>query len=176
MLLFWYNRLFYVIFAGFTVLLLGYQFAISVYLSVWASRANSCGAVGNPFNDFRICGVCGTFVSWAGQCFGEAPYNPPVTGNLAINSAKAFQLGFNWVFTIFLGFAMLYVPIYYKNSQDVYLTALHQKPFGSSLSAAGGSEEQQDEDAEYGRAHLRHQEQRRQQQQQSVRNKFSVLK
>jgi hypothetical protein len=167
MLLFWYNRLFYVIFAGFTVLLLGYQFAISVYLSILASRANSCAAVGNPFNDFRICGVCGTFVSWAGQCFGEAPYNPPVTGNLSVNSPRLFQLVFNWVFTIFLGFAMLYVPVYYKNSQDVYLTSLHQKPFGTSLA------EEQDDDAEYGRVQLRHQEQRRSHQQ---RNKLSVLK
>lgn len=166
MLLFWYNRLFYVIFAGFTVLLLGYQFAISVYLSILASRANSCAAVGNPFNDFRICGVCGTFVSWAGQCYGEAPYNPPVTGNLSVNSPRLFQLVFNWVFTIFLGFAMLYVPVYYKNSQDVYLTSLHQKPFGTSLA------EEQD-DAEYGRVQLRHQEQRRSHQQ---RNKLSVLK
>jgi hypothetical protein len=170
MLLFWYNRLFYVFFAGFTVLLFGYQIAVSVYMVVWASRANSCAAVGNPFNDFRICGVCGTFVSWAGYCFGEAPYNPPVTGNLSINTPKSFQLGFNWVFTIFLAFAMLYVPVYYKNSQDVYLTAWHQKPFATSA-AAGGASGEDENDAEYGRVHL----QRRQQQSQ-IRNKYSVLK
>jgi hypothetical protein len=70
MLLFWYYRFPYLGFVIFSLVLVGYQFGISIYLSIQASRANTCAAVGNPFNDFRICGVCGTFVSWTGFCFG----------------------------------------------------------------------------------------------------------
>jgi hypothetical protein len=169
MLLFWSNRIAYYIVVIFSLLLVGYQFAISVHLTIEASRANTCTAVGNSFNDFRICGVCGTFIAWTGACFNTAPYNPPVTGNLMINAPKSFQLAFNWIFFLAALLALGYVPTYYIKSQDTFLAALKQKTFSES-----GTPEDPDEESGYAMRHTKQAAVRQQQQQ--VRSKYSVLK
>ena len=95
-----------------------------VYLSIQLGRANTCASVGNPFNDFRICGVCGQYQAWSSQCFGVAPYNPPVIGGLQVNGPKAFQYGYTWAYVILFTFGFFYTISYYIKSQNAYIEAL----------------------------------------------------
>ncbi len=120
----WFNRTPYYIFAVYTVFLTGYIWGTTVYLSIQAGQANTCASVGNPFNDFRICGVCGLQLAWAQQCFGTAPYNPPITGPLYLNAPKVFQLAFSWIFVIFITFSLFYTTTYYISIQDKYTEML----------------------------------------------------
>lgn len=124
MIIFWWTRVPYFVFVVLTLLLMGYFLGTGIYLSLQAARANTCEAVGNPFNDLRICGVCGGFSAWTSSCYILQPYNPPVIDGLIINTAKSFQLAFHWVFFVMLIMAMFYVPTYYLRSQNAYIEAL----------------------------------------------------
>lgn len=135
MLAFWYEKILYFIFIFFTLLLVGYMLGAAVFLTIQATNANTCAAVGNPFNDFRICGVCGLDVAWAGLCFDTAPYNPPVSTPLTINAPKAFQLAFTWIFFFLVSFSLVYVTSYYKNVQNKFMEHITSL----SASASGGS-------------------------------------
>ena len=120
MLVFWYERIPYVIFGVYCLLITAFFLGAAVYLSIQAGKANTCAAVGNPFNDVRICGVCGTFTAWITHCYNQAPYNPPVQGPLSLNWPKAFQLGYTWVIFAFMLAALFYVPTQYRKVQEAY--------------------------------------------------------
>lgn len=132
MLAFWYEKILYFIFIFFTLLLVGYILGAAVFLTIQAINANTCAAIGNPFNDFRICGVCGLDVAWAGLCFDTAPYNPPVSTPLTINPPKAFQLAFTWIFFFLVSVSLVYVTSYYKNVQNKFMEHI------TSSAASGG--------------------------------------
>jgi hypothetical protein len=115
----WFRKMPYYIFAPFNMFAFAYLLGASVYLSIQLGQSNTCASVNNPFNDFRICGVCGTLLSWSNVCFNTAPYNPPVN-SLAANSPKIFQIAFTWVFTILLGISFFYVTTYYIKAQNAF--------------------------------------------------------
>jgi hypothetical protein len=132
MLLFWYERIPYIIFGVYCLLITAFFLGAAVYLSIQASKSNTCAAVGNPFNDRRICGVCGTFTAWITHCYNQAPYNPPVNGKLTMNWPKSFQLGYTWVFFAFLLAALFYVPTQYRKVQESYKELQQQKILSSN--------------------------------------------
>lgn len=120
MLVFWYERIPYVMFGVYCLLITAFFLGAAVYLSIQAGKANTCAAVGNPFNDVRICDICGTYTAWITHCYNQAPYNPPVQGPLELNWPKAYQLGFTWVIFVFLLAALFYVPTQYRRVQEQY--------------------------------------------------------
>lgn len=139
MLCYWYEKTLYFVFVFFTLLLVGYILGAAVYLTIQATSANTCAAVGNPFNDFRICGVCGLDVAWANVCFNTAPYNPPVTTPLTMNAPKAFQLAFTWIFFFMVAFSLVYVTSYYKTAQNAFIGSIGGSGSGGNAAATESS-------------------------------------
>ncbi len=124
MLIEWNRVEFYIAFLLYSLLISGWLLGTAVYMSFQASQANTCLAVGNPFNDFRICGVCGTYLAWDNYCFGTAPYSPLVTGGLSINVPKAFQLGFHWTFAVLIPAMTFFVVLKYRKDQKDHINEL----------------------------------------------------
>jgi hypothetical protein len=116
----WFQKTPYYVFAPFNMFAFAYLLGASVYLSIQLGQSNTCASVNNPFNDFRICGVCGTLLAWSNVCFNVAPYNPPVY-SLVANTPKTFQLGFSWVFAVLLGVSFFFVTTYYIKAQDAFI-------------------------------------------------------
>ncbi len=131
MMLDWANPVMFIVFLLYSVLVVGWMMGVAVYLSIQASSANTCSSVGNPFNDFRICGVCGTYPAWDGQCFNSAPYVPAVVGTLMINAPRAFQLAMTWVLVIVLVFGTIYLGYFYRKSQQPFINLVILKRGGA---------------------------------------------
>ena len=110
----------------------------------------------------------------------KAPYNPPVTGNLSINTPKSFQLAFNWIFTLLVTLALVFVATYYLRSQNTFLAALQQETFVVGGGGDGGNGEtnggNDDDNNNYGAARVRVHTKQLARQSTMVRSKYSVLK
>jgi hypothetical protein len=104
-----------------------------------------------------------------------------VTGNLSINTPKSFQLAFNWIFTLLVTLALVFVATYYLRSQNTFLAALQQETFvvGGGGGDGGGNGEanvDDDDNNNYGAARARVHTKQLARQSTMVRSKYSVLK
>ncbi len=94
-----------------------FTFGVAVLQMTQFLKANTCAAIGNPFNDLRICEVCGTNPGWENFCFDTAPYSPPVTiESLEPPYPIAYGLLEMWIST-FMSLEVMYL-IYKKYSAD----------------------------------------------------------
>jgi hypothetical protein len=124
MLINWYNNAPYICFVIWSLLVVAWMIATAIFLSWQAANANTCESVGNAASDLRICGRCGQIPEWNQICFNTAPYNPPLTDGLTMNTPRAFQLVFHWIMWALALIGLIYVPTEYLRAQRGYLPFL----------------------------------------------------